>query len=1159
MAVCALFAGITASAQEDVTNTYLQNADLSTVNSGWTYYSDAFKYTDWKTDGDVPVVEFYSQWNAGAPVDITQKDFKFSQTVTLPAGDYRLAVNAFYRNGNGDGTNADKAWIFVKGTDIDQKQNVKALTSAGVASYTGSNDLYKAANAFSRGDFSNAFDFSLTSETEVEIGFQGFFNLSLSWCILGPVKLYKYSLDDYLVDYRTKVAEAEALYDSPMNATVLADLKAAVKDERSFSRVAEITAAIQTLTDKIAAANTSVAEYAATNDAFKTYDAKAAALDAAGKAAYDAAVAAIKSAYNDRSMEGNQAEAVKAAYQEALKKQTAVGSDYTECAPTTWVGQTGGYAGRAERYNASDYNPPYLYTGDVMTQTIEGMPEGAYKVVLEATASFTSGRGFTCQTGDNLAAVFANGQKTNLPVVDRGAIGSDAEYGPIEVIGKVGADGVLKYGIMKLVEDGGNWFVVNLVSITKVEYVPVTAINASNVEVEVFKTAEIGATVTPENATLPEISYTSFDENIATVDNNGVVYGVAVGSVKIMLEADDIQKEVTVNVVAPAVLPESITLDPTEVALQFGATTTAAITASVLPAEANQEVTFASSDESIATVDAEGNVTAKGIGTATITVTSKAKEDVTATATVTVAAAEAPSYYAEEELDNNRNYWIKNAATGQYLGGANSWGTRASLIEHGIPFKAAKADEGVYTLDSYTSNGGNSHFLAGEWIDGAATNFVIQPNQNGTFSIGIANTVTDEEGNTTTTTNWLKAKGTNTEVDLNGQDVNDPFAQWYFLSMEDRVGMLEDGDDTDATFFIKDFNLSRNNTQYAAWEKTDGITNAQNPDNNGGANHYNWNAERYHNTFAMSQTVTLPNGTYKLTAQGFYRQDGEDNENLPVFFANDQEVTFPLKTGAENSMNEAAASFSKGLYKIEPITVEVTDHTLKIGAKNDVNMGLWCIWDNFELEAVNISQNQGIDVTIGETGYATLYYSNLNLSTSEITPNTVTVEGTTATLTPVPSEEIVGFTIYAIPAGTPVLLQGKPGTYSLEPLTYEDLSEFVTVGENELKGTDEDTEIVAEEGYKYYVLNSRDNVAGFYYGAADGGTFTNKAHKAYLPLKQEENAGVNAIYFNTADGISTIARNSDDTNAPAYNLAGQRVNASYNGVVIVNGKKVIRK
>ena len=98
-------------AQTDVTSTSLTNADLSTVDNGWTYYSAAFKYTDWKTDGDVPVVEFYSQWNPGSPVSITQKDFKFSQSVTLPAGYYRLAVNAFYRNGAGDGTNDNKAWI----------------------------------------------------------------------------------------------------------------------------------------------------------------------------------------------------------------------------------------------------------------------------------------------------------------------------------------------------------------------------------------------------------------------------------------------------------------------------------------------------------------------------------------------------------------------------------------------------------------------------------------------------------------------------------------------------------------------------------------------------------------------------------------------------------------------------------------------------------------------------------------------------------------------------------------------------------------------------------------------------------------------------------------------------------------------------------------
>ena len=82
------------SAQEDVTAQYLTNADLSTVDNGWTYYSNDFKYTDWKTDGDVAVVEFYSSWTAN-PQSMETKNFKFSQTITMPAGDYRLAVNAF--------------------------------------------------------------------------------------------------------------------------------------------------------------------------------------------------------------------------------------------------------------------------------------------------------------------------------------------------------------------------------------------------------------------------------------------------------------------------------------------------------------------------------------------------------------------------------------------------------------------------------------------------------------------------------------------------------------------------------------------------------------------------------------------------------------------------------------------------------------------------------------------------------------------------------------------------------------------------------------------------------------------------------------------------------------------------------------------------------
>lgn len=420
LVACAAMVGLSVHAQEDVTSTYLTNADLSTVDNGWTYYSDAFKYTDWKTDGDVPVVEFYSQWNSGSPVSITQKDFKFSQTVTLPAGDYRIAVNAFYRNGNGDGTNPDKAWIFAG----DKKQNVAALTSAGVASYTGSNDLYKAANAFSRGDFSNAFDFSLESEQEIALGFQGFFNTSLSWCILGPVKLYKYSLEDYLVDYRAKVAEAAALYDSPMNAVVLAALKAAVVEESTFSLSSEVLAATATLTTKIADANNSISVYSSINSAISNYATSAAALDEAGAAAYDASD--IQTKYSNGTYE-TLAEAevdLAAALLVATKAQTTEGSNWTgviinpsfESDFSNGWNNTGSFArqgndsfAKAGTYYAEFWQPNGTKT---LTQTLTAMPAGVYRLTAHSKA-----RGVTS------AKIFAAGVNTPITVAD-----SDADY-----------------------------------------------------------------------------------------------------------------------------------------------------------------------------------------------------------------------------------------------------------------------------------------------------------------------------------------------------------------------------------------------------------------------------------------------------------------------------------------------------------------------------------------------------------------------------------------------------------------------------------------------------------------------------------------------------------------------------------------------------------
>ena len=257
LAFCALLLGWSnASAREDVTSTYLTDADLSSL-TGW---GNPGK-TDWKTDGAVNVVEFWNWSN----------QFNFSQTASLPNGYYRLAVNSFYRNSwGGDGTNNNMAWIFAG----EKKQNVIPLTAMSeLSGYAGSNDLYKAATAFSQGKYSNEFDFNVTGAgegtTDVEIGFKGTCPNG-GWCILGPVKLYRYTVDDYIEDYRAKVTEAEALYDDPMYKDDLDALKDAVVEESSLTTIDAVLAQVEILRSAIENANNSITSFAAKIAVFNT-------------------------------------------------------------------------------------------------------------------------------------------------------------------------------------------------------------------------------------------------------------------------------------------------------------------------------------------------------------------------------------------------------------------------------------------------------------------------------------------------------------------------------------------------------------------------------------------------------------------------------------------------------------------------------------------------------------------------------------------------------------------------------------------------------------------------------------------------------------------------------------------------------------------------
>ena len=269
MAAAVLCAG-SMWAKSDVTETYVTDADLASLN-GWGNPGR----TAWNTEGATNVVEFWNWSN----------QFSFTQNVQLPEGYYRLAVNAFYRNSwTGDGTNNNMAWILAGS----KTQNVVALTNmTELSGYAGSNDLFRAATAFSQGKYSNEFDFHITTDdydegqsyATIEIGFKGTCPNG-GWCILGPVKLWKYELEDYMTDYRAKVSEAEALYTTPMYSGALAALKNAVVEESTLTKIDEVISQVTVLSNAINAANASILQYASDIAPFNTLKANADAIAA---------------------------------------------------------------------------------------------------------------------------------------------------------------------------------------------------------------------------------------------------------------------------------------------------------------------------------------------------------------------------------------------------------------------------------------------------------------------------------------------------------------------------------------------------------------------------------------------------------------------------------------------------------------------------------------------------------------------------------------------------------------------------------------------------------------------------------------------------------------------------------------------------------------
>ena len=189
---------------------------------------------------------------------------------------------------------------------------------------------------------------------------------------------------------------------------------------------------------------------------------------------------------------------------------------------------------------------------------------------------------------------------------------------------------------------------------------------------------------------------------------------------------------------------------------------------------------------------------------------------------------------------------------------------------------------------------------------------------------------------------------------------------------------------------------------------------------------------------------------------------------------------------------------------------------------------------------------QTVTITIGEHGYASYCGDkNLDFSATELKAYAVTqVENGVMILT----EFEDGYK-----AGEGAVLKGAKGTYQVPVATTA-----TAVAGNMLIGNNSDAAITVEaDGTTYrFGYSPAAQKVGFMKATSN---FTVASGKAYLKINSTNNAPAFLSFDGTATGIDAANVSTTAADGQRYNLAGQRVNSNYLGVVIVDGKKLIQK
>jgi ubiquitin len=152
--------------------------------------------------------------------------------------------------------------------------------------------------------------------------------------------------------------------------------------------------------------------------------------------------------------------------------------------------------------------------------------------------------------------------------------------------------------------------------------IAVTGVTVDPTEVHLYpsESSTLTATVRPNDATNKSVTWTSSDHTVATVDTNGVVQALKIGTATIEVTSTDgkFKAQTKINVEQKNV--SGVNVFPTY--LSLFSDSSISVSAEVLPeTAANRNVKWSSSNPNVATIDWKGQISAGWRGTTTITAT----------------------------------------------------------------------------------------------------------------------------------------------------------------------------------------------------------------------------------------------------------------------------------------------------------------------------------------------------------------------------------------------------------------------------------------------------------------------------------------------------------------------------------------------------------